>query len=582
MMDARRIAHIHALARVPEHSVAFMRAMSQGKAFTHEDYLFFTSKGWLMAIGYPLDGAFDPAAFDAALSAAIAKTTPRDCWAIAPRLPERLTPNQTDTDTYYTLALDKGVPTALERHVRKAATLLRVDEGREFTPEHRKLWAEFLNRAKLPIAVRELFSRTGQVLNAPETDLRLLNAWDGEGRLSASLLLDYAPERFVSYLLGAHSRQHYVPHAADLLFSVMFGNAAQAGKNFIHLGLGVNQGITRFKRKWGGVAAIPYRMASWQEEPVQREEDTRPEALAKSLFMQMTAKPNARPEADPVLDGRRFAMLWELEKNGRRSWIGGTAHTSRYSFAASFRKLFAKVDTVIFEGPLDADSFALVEQAGRLPLPGTPRVAPLLSEQEIKILERVVRGPEGKLARFLNTQNEQAADVRYLLAHTAPWYAFFSLWNAFLERHDWIYSVDLEACTLAREMGKTIVAMERIEDQIKSLEAVPLDRIVRFLQSCRHWDEFRKRNAATYLSGDLDNMMGSGAEFPTRVEQVIDVRDQHFLDQMRPYLEKGRCAAFVGTAHMLNLRRMLAEDGFTVRGPKVSLLRNLSCRYLGC
>ncbi len=33
---------------------------------------------------------------------------------------------------------------------------------------------------------------------------------------------------------------------------------------------------------------------------------------------------------------------------------------------------------------------------------------------------------------------------------------------------------------------------------------------------------------------------------------------------MRPFLEQGRTAVFVGTAHMLNLRNMLTEDGFTL------------------
>jgi DNA-directed RNA polymerase beta subunit len=34
---------------------------------------------------------------------------------------------------------------------------------------------------------------------------------------------------------------------------------------------------------------------------------------------------------------------------------------------------------------------------------------------------------------------------------------------------------------------------------------------------------------------------------------------------MRPFLEQGRCAVFVGTAHMLNLRHMIAEAGFSIR-----------------
>ncbi len=579
-MDARQLAHIHALARVPEHSAAFMRAMSRGEAFTKGPYLFFTAEDWLLAIGYPLEGDFDRAAFDIALSEAVSRTAPRDCWAIAPELPPRLAPRQTDSDQYYTLDLAKGVPQNLERHLRQAAALLRVEESREFTPAHRKLWAEFMNRAALPPQVRELFARTASVLRAPDTDLRLLNAWDEEGNLAASLLLDYAPQRFVSYLIGAHSRLHYVPHAADLLFAAMGENAQVAGKEFIHLGLGVNKGITRFKTKWGGEPALPYRMAAWQEEPADRAAQGKPEAVVQSLLLHMGARQES-PEREFIQDQRRYAMLWELEKNGRVSWIGGTAHTCRYSFANSFRKLFSKVDTVIFEGPLDADNFALVAEAGRRPPPGTPRVAPHLSEPEIRALERIVRGPEGRLARFLNTENPRPADVRYLLEHTAPWFAFFSLWNAFLERNGWLHSVDLEAWSMARDMGKTVIGMETIQEQIISLESITLERILRFLRACRDWDNYRKRNAAMYISGDLDSMMGSSAEFPTRTQTVIGLRDQRFRERMMPHIEKGRCAVFVGTAHMLNLRHMLAEDGFTVRPPKVSPWRNFRARWLG-
>jgi hypothetical protein len=32
------------------------------------------------------------------------------------------------------------------------------------------------------------------------------------------------------------------------------------GKECVHLGLGVNEGIRRFKTKWGGIPTIPYRM----------------------------------------------------------------------------------------------------------------------------------------------------------------------------------------------------------------------------------------------------------------------------------------------------------------------------------
>ena len=78
------------------------------------------------------------------------------------------------------------------------------------------------------------------------------------------------------------------------------------------------------------------------------------------------------------------------------------------------------------------------------------------------------------------------------------------------------------------------------------------------------YDGFDRIDRA-YLAGDLEGMMGTSTEFPTRTGIVISERDQRFRERMRPYLERGRCCALVGSAHMLNLRGMLVEDGFSVR-----------------
>ena len=70
---------------------------------------------------------------------------------------------------------------------------------------------------------------------------------------------------------------------------------------------------------------------------------------------------------------------------------------------------------------------------GKTPDGRHPPLIDLLEEPEIRLLERVVQGPTGKLARFFNAANPNPADVRGLLATTRHWYAFFSLWTAYLE-----------------------------------------------------------------------------------------------------------------------------------------------------
>ncbi|RPI14337.1 MAG: GNAT family N-acetyltransferase, partial [Acidobacteriales bacterium] len=388
--------------------------MSGGEPFRIGPYLFVAAQDWLLAIGYPLAGADDSGGFDRALSAALNRTHARDVWAVAPTLPERLQAHRRDRDHYYTLPLAAVLPARLERLAARASVALRVEEDRSFTAAHRRLWAEFTGRVALPANVRELFARTEAVLSqAP--GLSLLNAWDANGHLAACLLIDSAPRRFLSYLIGAHSRIHYTAYASDLLFREMIRVARRQGKEFVHLGLGVNDGIRRFKTKWGGTPSLPYEMAEWQADESLR---AGVNDLMRMLATMPAASMSKREYFASLPPQRPFRMLWEITWNGRRSWIGGTAHFFCYSFESSFRELFEKVETVLFEGPLDQASLDQVAEVGRRPEPGAPRLIDVMTEEEIRCLERVVCGPRGFWARLLGYAVPHPPDVRGVLSET--------------------------------------------------------------------------------------------------------------------------------------------------------------------
>ena len=55
-------------------------------------------------------------------------------------------------------------------------------------------------------------------------------------------------------------------------------------------------------------------------------------------------------------------MVWRVEKDGRRSYLVGTAHFFPYSFVGSLTRLLQKVGTVMFEGPLDEESTARIAE----------------------------------------------------------------------------------------------------------------------------------------------------------------------------------------------------------------------------
>ncbi len=559
------------LANVPEHSVNFMQAVSSGMAFVQDDYLCFGGDDWLTIIGYPLQGAYSHESFLSAKEKALKKNPAISCFAIAPDIPPTMQEYVEERDVFYTLPSSAPIPSKLKSPIAKAAQNLRVELGNTFGAEHRRLWTEFMSRVPLNNKVRSLFASTAQVMSQNIDDLHLLNAWDEQGHLVASLLLDFAPQKFCAYILGAHSKTHYVPHAADLLFAHMIELSKEKHKEYIHLGLGVNEGITRFKKKWGGKAEKHFVMASWQEAGGEDSLKFHAETILKAVMgvkqddISSLVGLSKREIWANLPEQRPYAMLWEVRKNDRISWIGGSAHFFCYSFENSFTELFNQADTVIFEGPLDNESLQLVEANGRELTAEQQPLFNLLSSAEIAKLSRMVRGPEGILPKLLNMEAKRKIDVDWFLQNTRPWTALFTLWTGFLERQGWRQSVDLEAWTLAHNMGKTVVAMESLEEQLASLNSVPPDRVVRYFQNCDRWPSMIKKNVKSYLAGDLMRLMGTSAEFPTRTETIISMRDERFRQRMRPFMEQGRCVVFVGTAHMLNLRNMLVEDGFSLR-----------------
>lgn len=549
--------------------------MSGGQAYQDGPWLFYRGPGWLAAIGYPLYGEFDKKALSTAIDRAAEKFAPEEIFAIAPAFsPES---GIIEKDRYYVLSASAPIPARLRNPVRRAAESLAISEDSAFTAGHRRLWAEFLERngSAMNGRVAQLYAATPQALAKGGGNLRLLDARDKDDNIVASLLLDYAPENFASYILGAHSRKHYAPHAVDLLFATMLANARAAGKRFIHLGLGVNDGILRFKLKWGAVPSWPFYMARLKRE-------SREESATRVFMRALMAGP--APSARQFLQNepaqRPFAMLWRVEKGDRVSWLAGTAHFFLHSFENSFRKLFKQVDNVIFEGPLDPAFMDQVDQAGKkLPAGQMPLLAQL-EEAEISQLEKTVNGDPRSLAAALGfAKTGRRVDARWLLANASPWHAFFTLWSSYLERLGWRQSVDMEAWRIALDMKKNVIGMENLEEQLESLASLPPSRVLNFFRSCRAWKKRARHNLKAYLAGDLEMMMGSSAEFPTRTEHIVSRRDQRFRERMRPYLEEGRCAVFVGSAHLVNLRQMLVEDGFKVRQAPFGLMPKLKLAW---
>jgi hypothetical protein len=165
-----------------------------------------------------------------------------------------------ERDRYYTLDLDSfELKGSLKRMVRRAREKLNLEWSTRMGRAHRELTGEFVDRVGPPPRVRELLLRMPVLLEAGE-DVLVLNAWTVDRDLTGFYIVDLAARKFSSYVIGCHSKKNYFSGASDLLCDEMIRLSREQGKKTLHLGLGVNQGIKRFKMKWGGLPTMNYDM----------------------------------------------------------------------------------------------------------------------------------------------------------------------------------------------------------------------------------------------------------------------------------------------------------------------------------
>jgi hypothetical protein len=262
MITTEEEKYILERAYVPEHIVGLMTGVSGGEPFLIQNYFCCRKEDWVILVGYPLERDFAIKDLEAVMDETKSRFRPRYLSLIAPKLTSSLGAlcEEKETDNYYTL----GVPLApikggIRRLIGKALENATVERVHEMGEAHRVLTEEFIRRADPPLRVRNLFLKMPRYVSHSEGPI-VLNAWDKDKNLAAFYVVDLAAKDFSAYIIGCHSKRYYVQGASDLLCHEMVEMSVEYGKKYVHLGLGVNKGIRRFKKKWGGVPTRSYEM----------------------------------------------------------------------------------------------------------------------------------------------------------------------------------------------------------------------------------------------------------------------------------------------------------------------------------
>ena len=263
---------------------------------------------------------------------------------------------------------------------------------------------------------------------------------------------------------------------------------------------------------------------------------------------------------------KELKMIWEVKKNDERSFLVGTAHFFPYSFRSSLSRYIKNATAVLFEGPLDKDSMGNVVNAG-FEKETVPHLFESLDTRTIAniVTEIAPAGRDRFLFSVFNSRSPGLEDPVYaMLKGMKPWLAFFTIWSKFLEKKGWKHSVDLEAYAIATEMGRNVLSLETIEEQIKVLESLSHERIAEFLKRINQWNSYAKEYVKYYLEGDLEKLSSIWSGFPSRRFSVIEGRDQILLGRMLKHIEKGGALACVGSPHIRGISEMLRTEGYEV------------------
>jgi hypothetical protein len=262
MLTAEEKAYILEHAYVPEHCIRLMTHVSGGEPFLIDDFFICHKGNWIILIGYPLEDNFNTKNFEAVVFKVREKFRPDFVSLVAPEVPPALASicQERESDAYFTLQTQNTViRSPVKRNLKKARQNLRVESSPTMQEVHQELMQEFVERTQISDRVKRLLFKMPEFVARADTAF-VLNAWDKANKLAAFYVVDVEARQFSNYIMGCHSKKNYVRGASDLLLFELINLSLEYDKPYIHLGLGVNAGIRRFKAKWGGVPTRRYEM----------------------------------------------------------------------------------------------------------------------------------------------------------------------------------------------------------------------------------------------------------------------------------------------------------------------------------
>jgi len=245
-------------AYVPEHVPEYVSAISASEPRLMGDFLVYEKEDEIILVGYPLKNQDS----DKKLQKVLDRITSRSKWhrvsITAPHLPKDIAGVLQAPDMYYRIELESlTVSQKLRNSLRRASRDVEVMQSKAVTREQTTLIEQFVSSHTIDEGTRYIFERIPDYVAHCES-ARVLEARNAKGDIIAFDVAEYGSKEYAFYLFNFRSPVAHVPGTSDLLLSRIISDARAMGKKYVNLGLGISEGVTFFKTKWGAVPFLSH------------------------------------------------------------------------------------------------------------------------------------------------------------------------------------------------------------------------------------------------------------------------------------------------------------------------------------
>lgn len=265
MIGPDLLSRVTAQAATPEQLVPYVCAVSGAEPRLIGNCVGFDAAGEFVLVGYPLHDPRDTGAMAEAVSEALKIHGLAHITVIGPASPPQAPAGSTVfEDCYYSLSVPPPHPPAqkVRNLIRRASRELTVDRGRNCGDNHLALVQRYLDERHLATGTRHIFQQLPHYLTASSGSL-VFSARLSDGRLAGFAVGEFGALSTAFFMFCFREPRLAPPGCADLLLWELLDEAYTRGQTLMNLGLGINEGISFFKRKWGAVPFLPYVQVSW-------------------------------------------------------------------------------------------------------------------------------------------------------------------------------------------------------------------------------------------------------------------------------------------------------------------------------